>query len=196
MNCILIEYGENFAVVMNKRNEGKLVQKSNNIYSFEDILLLENKIIALKKKLRSYKDKLEVLELNSYTENMIENIFFCILGSIVAVDKIKILEKIILCFLILGIGQAISWNECGKQKERTFRIGELIVLMKNLESIISKLEKELFEMKFQTNYCVVSNSLQNAVGRYGFNHGLQNRENYDFSDLQYMSNVHVRKLVP
>ena len=198
MNMSLIEYGENLAAVIDEYNNVYLVQKFNNMYSFKDILLLENEIETLKIKLEEYKNKLLVLKINSNGAHIIDSMIFFASVFVCCAEEIQILEKINLIFLITGLFKGVSCVEFGTKKGRYLQTRELVSLVKQLKVNISKLEYKLSEMKSQTNYCVVSNSLQNADSRYRFEYDSQNsvEVNYHLLDLQYTSNVYVRKLVP
>ena len=197
MNMSLIELGENVAAVSNENSGIKIVNKSNSNHTFEEVLLLENKIENLKKELEEHKDELLSLRSKSIWGILMDFITYGGIISLAVFVELFIVAKLFVIALFFWYCKGMSLVEYGTIIGRRKRKKVLLKLIEELEVNIPKLEKDLSNMKESVNYCEVPNICKKGTSKYAFDHKVNYEMDYSFLiKTKVSTEIMVKRLVP
>ena len=196
MNMSLVEFGDNVAVVSDENSDIKIVNKSNSNHTFEEVLLLENKIENSKKELEEHKGELLRLRSKSIWVILMDFIAY---GSIIFLSlfvELFIVAKLFIIALTFWFVKGLSIAEYGTIIGRRKRKKVLLKLIEDLEANIPKLEKDLSNVKESVNYYEVPNICKNGTYKYAFDHKVNEKMDYSFPIRTKVSTgIMIKRLV-
>ena len=165
MNQKLVEINNNYGIVSDENGNISFIEKENDSYNFEEILLKENNLDDLKSKLENYKNKLsdnkEKIIYDYITDAcliVLEIILFAFLHSTVPLNIL--IALIIGCYIIPKMVSSLLFGtRLGKHIQKK----KLTTDIEMMELEINTIEKELTEIKEKSKYKVNDSTFDETI---------------------------------
>ena len=156
MNQKLVQINNNCGMVSDENGDINFIEKENDSYNFEEILLIENNLEELKSKLEDCKNKLFLNKQKTIYGNL-ANIFLIIMEILLLIFLHSIIPLgtlialVIFSYILFKETLLLTYGTIGKKyKEKN----KLIADIEKLELELPKLEKKLKEIKEKSKYKV------------------------------------------
>ena len=152
----LVQINDNYGIVADENGNINFIEKGNDSYNFEEILLKENNLEELKLKLEDCKNK---LSLNK--QNIIEGNVLSIIIIVAKIALFTFLHSTLPLGILIAVGtlsyipfKGMLLLMCGTRIGRYKEKNKLIADIEKLESELPELEKELTKIKEKSKYKV------------------------------------------
>ena len=156
MNQNLVEINNNCGIVSDENGNVSLIEKKNDTYNFEEILLKENQIENLKLKLEIFKENLERNKKNIIYGEIINIVLLALeIGMAIFMSSALVLKDLILLMAATYLPfKLINILMHGTRIERHIKKKKLTTKIEEIELELPTLEKELVNIKEQSKYKV------------------------------------------
>jgi hypothetical protein len=159
MNNGLAKLNDNYGIVSDEKGNIKVVNKKNNYYELQDILIKENEIEKLNKELEDAVNDLSTNKFKIISSEILNivilggEIYLFIIFNMSPVNTSLLLACLAMFYISTkGLILSIFGTRIGRFKKRK----KLINTIKELEETIPKLEKELENIKKKVEYSTYS----------------------------------------
>ncbi len=191
MNQNLVEINNNCGIVSDENGNVSLIEKKNDTYNFEEILLKENQIENLKLKLEDYSKKLDQNKFDIIGGEIISTVLIATeIGLAIAFNSVLTLKELILLMTLsyLSVKGLFSFMY-GTRIGRYIKKKKLTSEIEKIESEIPELEKELANIKEKSKYKVECSTINESNEK-----TLANEFDYNLSLPMAMNNYYAPKV--
>lgn len=191
MNQNLVEINNNCGIVSDENGNVSLIEKKNDTYNFEEILLKENQIENLKLKLEIFKENLERNKKNIIYGEIINIVLLALeIGMAIFMSSALVLKDLILLMAATYIPfKLINILMHGTRIERHIKKKKLITKIEEIELELPTLENELANIKEKSKYKIECSTINESNEK-----TLANEFDYNLSLPMAMNNYYAPKV--
>lgn len=191
MNQNLVEINNNCGIVSDENGNVSLIEKKNDTYNFEEILLKENQIENLKLKLEIFKENLERNKKNIIYGEIINIVLLALeIGMAIFMSSALVLKDLILLMAATYIPfKLINILMHGTRIERHIKKKKLITKIEEIELELPTLENELANIKEKSKYKIECSTINESNEK-----TLANEFDYNLSLPMTMNNYYAPKV--
>lgn len=202
MNKDSIKLDNNTYAVINELGNTRIVStiNSNDQEIMKTILLKENDIEELEKKLKKYKKQLQGVKIDSIFSNTLDILTLGFIILIIALIKptatIDLLPIVLTCPTAFLIVKALNIGLYGTKKRRKKLKQKAEYEIPNLEQIIENTKKELEKIKEESIFTELTNINDKTSNfKYVYTYDPNNCNINNLEDKEKNKEIHVMKLV-